>query len=95
MQFGIVYRPSVIHGYFPFHILVDLPHNSRALKLMDDMQERFGNSYFFQPIMNSNVILLNLYTTSIYELDEIYRKIKGLYKFQHEELFVQKDMTIL
>jgi DNA-binding Lrp family transcriptional regulator len=95
MQFSIVYRPNAIQGYIPFHILIDL-HDSeqQALKLLDNIRERFGENFFFEPIVNSSIIILNLYSTTIYRLDEIYRKIKDLYKLKRAELFIPNNVVI-
>ncbi len=95
VQFSIVYRPNAIQGYITFHILIDLQDSGQhTLKLLDDMRGRFGEDFFFEPIINSNIIILNLYSTTIYRLDEIYRKIKDLYKLSKAELFIPNNVVI-
>jgi DNA-binding Lrp family transcriptional regulator len=94
VQFGILYNPTKFRGYIPFHILVYTDQNVR--KMLDAISKEFDRYFFGYPEINYNlnIIILDMYSTSIYELDELYKKIRSSSGIKDADLLIPTKIRI-
>lgn len=95
MRFGILYNPTRFRGYIPFHILVYTDQNA-IRKVLDDISKKFEQYFFGYPEINPdlNIIILDMYSTSIYELDELYKKMRGSSGVKSADLLIPTEIRI-
>jgi DNA-binding Lrp family transcriptional regulator len=95
IQFGILVNPTRFRGYIPFHILVHTDHNALR-KLLDDVSKEFDQYFFGYPEINPtlNIIILDMYSTNIYELDELYKKIGSSSGVKEADLLIPTKIRI-
>jgi DNA-binding Lrp family transcriptional regulator len=95
IRFGILYNPTRFRGYIPFHILVYTDQNA-IRKVLDDISKKFEQYFFGYPEINPdlNIIILDMYSTSIYELDELYKKMRGSSGVKSADLLIPTEIRI-
>jgi len=94
VQFGILYNPTKFRGYIPFHILEYTDQNVR--KVLDAIYKEFDRYFFGYPEINYNlnIIILDMYSTSVYELDELYKKIRSSSGIKDTHLLIPTKIRI-
>ncbi len=95
IQFNILYNPTAFIGYIPFHILVHADQNALR-KVLDEISKQFGQYFFGYPEINSdlNIIILDMFSTSIYELDTHYKKIRSTFGVTSADLLIPTKIRI-
>lgn len=89
LEFGILYNPTRFIGYIPFHILVHTDSNN-LYRVLDYVSKEFEQYFFGYPEINPilNTIILDMYGASIYELEELYKKIRTSSGVKNADLLI-------
>jgi len=95
LQFGILYNPTRFVGYIPFHILVHTDSNTLH-KVLDYVSKEFEKYFFGYPEINPNLntIILDMYGASIYELEELYKRIRTSFGVKNADLLIPTKISI-
>lgn len=94
IAFRTVFRPETLRGYLVFYVLVYVKNGSSS-KVLDRIRSGYEKYLFSEPIIQPNIIFLNLFSENIYELDSVYRKIvKASSEIEKAWLFIDIDVRL-
>jgi DNA-binding Lrp family transcriptional regulator len=94
IAFRTVFRPEALRGYLVFYVLVNVKNRSSS-KVLERIRSGYEKYLFSEPIIQPNIIFLNLFSENIYELDSVYRKIvKASSEVEKAWLFIDIDVRL-
>ena len=90
IQFTTIYDPKKIKKFIPFAIITWIKGNLK--ETLDRMNKEFSNTYLQIPFLAKNQIVLFLYSTNIYKMDELTQKVRNLNNVESADLFIPKKI---
>lgn len=92
IQFTLVYDPKKISGYIPHAVLAWIKDDLKGT--LGEMDEAFSGSYLQVPFVAKNQIVLFMYSRSIYEMDELAGRVRGIKNVKATDLFIPKKISL-
>ena len=93
IQFTLVYDPTKISGFIPHVILTWIERDLK--KTLSKMDEKFSESYLQIPFISKNQIVLFMYSTDIFQMDDITQRVQEVENVKSADLFIPKKITFL
>lgn len=94
INFSTVFKPESLHGYILYHILLTVQPGSES-KIFEAIRYNHKTYFFAEPVLQTQIIILNLYARNVYELDKGYLDIINTStKIEKSWLFIDKDIKI-
>ncbi len=94
IAFSTIFRQETLRGYLVFYVLLNVKNGSSS-KVLERIRSEYENYLFSEPIVQPNIIFLNLFSENIYELDRAYRKIvKTSSEIKKAWLFIDIDVRL-
>ena len=91
IQFTLVYDPSKIQGVIPHAILTWIDGDlKRTLK---NLEKNFSDSFLQIPFIAKNQIVLFMYSTDIFEMDDLSQKVRNIENVKSADLFIPKKIV--
>ena len=90
VQFTAVYDPKKVEPYIPHVILVGV--GGGLEKVASDLEDSLGERFLQNPILTPNQIVLFLYSTDIYTLDELTQTVRDADGVETADLFIPKSI---
>ena len=91
IQFTLVYDPQKIDNFIPHAILTWIEKDMK--ETLDSMNRIFSESYLQIPFIAKNQIVLFMYSDSIFKMDEITQKVRGVQNVKSIDLFIPKKIS--
>lgn len=91
IQFTLVYDPQKIEDFIPHAVLAWIEDDLKGA--LEDMNETFSDSYLQVPFIAKNQIVLFMYSDSIFKMDEITQKVRGIKNVKSTDLFIPKKIS--
>jgi len=93
IQFTLTYDPTKIKGFIPHAILTWVEGDIK--KTLKKLENNFSDSFLQIPFIAKNQIVLFMYSTDIYKMDELTHKVRNFEHVKSADLFIPKKMTFL
>ena len=93
IQFTLTYDPTKIKGFIPHAILTWVEGDVK--KTLKKLENNFSDSFLQIPFIAKNQIVLFMYSTDIYKMDELTHKVRNFEHVKSADLFIPKKMTFL
>ena len=90
-QFTLIYDPTKIEDFIP-HAVLSWIHGDLN-ETLENLNERFSESYLQIPFIAKNQIVLFLYSDSIFKMDELTQKIRTNKNVKSADLFIPKKIS--
>lgn len=88
IRFSLILNMAMLKGYINFGIIII---DSKVNKIINRLYPIIEGNFLIPPIIYKDILVLVLYTDTIYKIEEIYKEIKGL-KPSHTELLILLDI---
>ena len=93
IQFTLIYDPTKIKGFIPHAILAWIEGDLKGT--LKKMEKEFSDSFLQIPFIAKNQIVLFLYSSDIYNMDELTQKVRNIDNVKSADLFIPKKITFL
>jgi DNA-binding Lrp family transcriptional regulator len=93
IQFTLVYDPSKIKGFIPHAILTWIEGD--LAETLKKLEKKFSESFLQIPFIAKNQIVLFMYSSDIYEMDNLTQKVRNIDNVKSADLFIPKKITFL
>ncbi len=94
IMFRPIFRPEALRGYLMFYVLLNVRHENSS-RVLQRIRARHETYLFSEPIVQSSVIFLTLFSENIYELDRVYRLIlRASPEIEKSWLFIDIDVKV-
>jgi DNA-binding Lrp family transcriptional regulator len=93
IQFTLVYDPSKIKGFIPHAILTWIEGD--LTETLKKLEKKFSESFLQIPFIAKNQIVLFMYSSDIYEMDNLTQKVRNIDNVKSADLFIPKKITFL
>jgi len=93
IQFTLVYDPTKIDKFIPHAILTWV--NGDLKKMLKLLEKNFSESFLQIPFIAKNQIVLFMYSSDIYSMDDLTQKIRSVNNVKSADLFIPKKMMFL
>jgi DNA-binding Lrp family transcriptional regulator len=92
LNFGLVYNPSAMKGYNYFSILAQA-NRSFFQSIIDKIYAELSPHLLRHPtLIHKDVIVLNLYSENVFDIESIYRKVESFQGVKNAEVFQPLDI---
>jgi len=90
IQFTLLYDPKKIEEYIPHAIITWIEGDLK--ETLENMNEIFSESYLQIPFISKNQIVLFMYSSSIFKMDELTQKVRNVKNVKSADLFIPKKI---
>jgi len=92
IQFTVIYDPIKIQGFIPHGILAWIDGDLK--EILKKMNEEFHNSFMQTPFIAKNQIVLFMYSTNIFGIDELTQRVRNMNGVKSVDLFIPKKISL-
>ncbi len=93
LTFGLVYNPSAMKGFNYFSILAETDNSSLFQEIIKKIYSDLSRYLLRHPtLIHKNVIILNLYSENVFDIETIFRKVESLPGVKKAEVFQPLDI---
>jgi DNA-binding Lrp family transcriptional regulator len=92
IQFTVIYDPIKIQGFIPHGILAWIDGDLK--EILKKMNEEFHNSFMQTPFIAKNQIVLFMYSTNIFGIDELTQRVRNMDGVKSVDLFIPKKISL-
>ena len=93
VQFTLIYDPTKIQGFIPHAILTWIEGDLK--ETLSKMNEKFSRSYMQIPFISKNQIVLFMYSSDIFQMDDLTQKVRSQENVKSADLFIPKKITLI
>lgn len=93
IQFTLIYDPSKIKGFIPHAILTWI--NGDLKETLKILEKNFSEYFLQIPFIAKNQIVLFMYSTDIYGMDDLSQKVRNIKNIKSADLFIPKKILFL
>lgn len=90
--FTTIYNPAKFDHYISFAVLVWVEKNLN--EILKQLKKEFSSSFLQKPFIAKNQIVLFLYSSNIFELDNITQKVREVNGVVSADLFIPKKISL-
>jgi DNA-binding Lrp family transcriptional regulator len=91
IQFTTIYDPKKIGKFIPYAIITWIESNLK--ETLEKMNKEFSSIYLQIPFIAKNQIVLFMYSTNIYKMDELTQKVRNVKNVKSADLFIPKKIS--
>jgi len=91
IQFTVIYDPIKIQGFIPHGILAWIDGDLK--EILKKMNEQFHDSFMQTPFIAKNQIVLFMYSTDIFGIDELTQRVRNIEGVKSVDLFIPKKIS--
>ena len=92
IQFTVIYDPIKIQGFIPHGILAWIDGDLK--EILKKMNEEFHDSFMQTPFIAKNQIVLFMYSTDIFGIDELTQRVRNMEGVKSVDLFIPKKISL-
>lgn len=93
VQFTVIYNPTKLDNFIPHVILTWIDGNLK--KTLQVMETEFSDSFLQAPFIAKNQIVLFMYSTDVFEMDDLTQKVISMDGVRTTDLFIPKKISLL
>ena len=91
IQFTLIYDPKKIENFIPHAILTLIEGDLK--EALENLNNRFSQSYLQIPFIAKNQIVLFMYSESIFGMDELTQQVRNIKNVKSADLFIPKKIS--
>ncbi|HSA76051.1 MAG TPA: AsnC family transcriptional regulator, partial [Nitrosarchaeum sp.] len=91
IQFTLIYNPRKIEGFISHAILAWIDGNLK--ETLDKMNSELSESFMQIPFIAKNQIVLFMYSSNIFEMDELTKIVRNMNGVKSADLFIPKEIS--